>query len=104
MGGIWVEIQSDHVLRICPVDEDDALRMLKELKGWPLLDGARGRPRADVKALGRMIAGISRLGLEHPEIIELELNPVIVGECGSDTFSVDARATASVKTAAASAP
>ena len=91
-GGTWVEVMKDRSLRLCPVSEFEAIEMLQELRCWPLLDGARGRPKGDVAALARMISGISRLALDHPEIIEMELNPVIVG--ANKAIAVDARASA----------
>ncbi len=92
MGGIWVEIARDYALRLCPVAADEARAMLRELKGWPLLAGARGRPPADVDALARLIVAVSELGASRADLLELDLNPVIVMAAGQGAVAVDARA------------
>ncbi len=89
LGGIYTEILQDIALRIAPVGEAEALAMLKTLKTWPLLDGARGAAKADVQALARLIAAFSRLPFIYPELEEGELNPVFVWEQG--VAAVDAR-------------
>ena len=89
-GGTWVEVMKDRSLRLCPISEQEAVEMLQELRCWPLLDGARGRPKGDVAALAQMIACVSKMALDHPEIVEMELNPVIVG--ADAAIAVDGRA------------
>lgn len=91
MGGIWVEILEDYALRVCPVTEDEAVGMLEELKAWPVLTGARGRPACDVLALARTVAAVSRLGSDSGHIAEFDLNPVIVHGVGNGAVAVDAR-------------
>lgn len=65
--------------------------MLAALRMWPLLEGYRGRPAADLRSLARAIARFSRLVVEHPEIAEIEMNPLLAGERGA--VALDARAT-----------
>ncbi len=63
LGGVWVEIMGDTSLRVLPVDTAEVKRMLGELRGLPLLQGARGTRAADLDALADVIAGISRVAL-----------------------------------------
>ncbi|MEH0019031.1 MAG: acetate--CoA ligase family protein [Desulfobacter sp.] len=78
MGGIYTEILRDTALRVAPVSGREARAMLKELKGWPLLSGTRNQSPLAIDALAGFIERISRLILDHPEITELDLNPVRV--------------------------
>lgn len=89
MGGVFVEVFADIALRLCPVTPDVALTMLRGLAGFGLLDGARGRPRADLDALVNLIATVSALPKRHPDITELDLNPVMALTDGA--IAADAR-------------
>jgi acetyltransferase len=77
MGGVWTELLHDVAVRLAPVDEAEALRMLDGLKSAPLLTGFRGSPPRDRQALAALIARISLLAVEYPGIAELDLNPVL---------------------------
>lgn len=88
-GGVWTELLQDVALRIAPVTEAEALEMLSELKAGALLDGYRGAAPCDRAALARIVAATSRLIAEHPEIAELDLNPVLANPDGA--VAVDAR-------------
>jgi acetyltransferase len=83
LGGIFVEALDDVVFRVAPVDEAEARRMIGELRAHRLLEGPRGRPPADLGALARVIAGVSRLVAERAEIAELDLNPVFALPAGA---------------------
>lgn len=89
LGGIWVELLKDFSVRLCPVEFDEAMEMLEELKGFALLSGARGQRRGDIEALAALIVAVSRLGHETPDLLELDLNPVMLREEGA--IAVDAR-------------
>jgi acyl-CoA synthetase (NDP forming) len=78
MGGVWTELLHDAAVRLAPVDELEALEMLEGLKSAPLLAGFRGSPARDRQALAALIARVSLLALEFPEIAELDLNPVLL--------------------------
>lgn len=78
LGGIFTEILKDVAFRVYPLDEAEALKMLAELKGFPLLTGARGRAAVDIKALARLITQVAKLMHDCPEVTELDLNPVLV--------------------------
>ncbi|HUZ52615.1 MAG TPA: acetate--CoA ligase family protein [Streptosporangiaceae bacterium] len=79
LGGIWVEVLSDIALRVLPVGPDEVIAMLGELRGAPLLRGARGRPPADLDALARVIGGIADAALSLGDSLRsLEVNPLWV--------------------------
>ena len=89
LGGIFVEILKDVTFRIAPITESDAKEMITEVKGYPILKGYRGQPPADVEAIVKILLNTSRLVMDHMEIKELDLNPIMVYEKGAKT--VDAR-------------
>ncbi len=77
-GGIYTELLQDVVLRVAPVDRDEAAAMIRETRIAALLAGARGRPPGDLDALADLIARVSDLPFLYPEIAEMDLNPVFV--------------------------
>ncbi|MFE3453102.1 acetate--CoA ligase family protein [Nonomuraea sp. NPDC059194] len=91
LGGVWTEALRDTALRLCPITETDARRMLASLRGSPLLYGYRGSPPVDVDAVVKLLLTIGgRGGLwERLELGEFELNPVIASPSG--VVAVDAR-------------
>ena len=89
MGGVFVEVFKDVAMRVAPFDREEAFDMIQETKGYALLQGMRGEKSADISGLLDVITSISKMSLEHPEIKELDLNPVIVNEEGAHV--VDAR-------------
>jgi len=89
LGGIFVEVLKDVTFRIAPVSEDEAREMITEVRAYPLLRGYRNVPPADVDAIVKIILNTSKLVVEHPEIKELDLNPIMVYKKGAKT--VDAR-------------
>lgn len=91
LGGIYVEILRDTALMPAPVSDDQARAMIAQLKGLPLLSGARGRPRADVGALAQVVSRLSWLASDlQGQIAEIDLNPVIVLPEGQGARVVDA--------------
>jgi succinyl-CoA synthetase beta subunit len=76
-GGVFVEILDDTVTRLAPVRAREARRMIEALAIAPILNGARGRPRADLDALADTIARFAALVVAVPDIAELEINPLI---------------------------
>jgi len=89
LGGIFVEVLKDISFRIIPVDRRDAEEMIKEIKGYPLLEGYRGKEPANIPALVEMILNISNFINENPLIKELELNPIFAYR--DRALAVDAR-------------
>lgn len=91
LGGILVELMKDVTVRLAPVSEDEALAMVKSVKGFPLLDGYRGKPKADIAALVKAIAGISRLATANADRLRtLEVNPILVMPEGRGVVALDA--------------
>jgi acyl-CoA synthetase (NDP forming) len=91
LGGIHVEVLRDVAFAPVPIDTEEALSLLGELKGEALLDGMRGAPPADRAALAELIATLSRFAADHAELIEeIDLNPVIVHPEGQGLTVVDA--------------
>jgi acyl-CoA synthetase (NDP forming) len=88
-GGRAVELLGDVQSRLAPLSRRDAAEMLRSLRTFPLLDGYRGTPRADVGAREQVLIRIAALAAAHPEIAELDCNPVLVGPAGATV--VDAR-------------
>lgn len=91
LGGIFVEILKDVVFRRCPFGADVAEEMILGIKGAPLLQGARGRARADVKALADMLARLSAFAAAAGDRLQsIDLNPVFAMPEGQGAFAVDA--------------
>ncbi len=89
LGGILVELLQDVSFRIVPLEPRDARQMIREIKGFPLLTGYRGRPPVNIGALENLLLRVSQLVEAHPEIEELDLNPVFARPDGAE--AVDAR-------------
>jgi len=89
LGGILVELLKDVSFRIVPFEREDAREMIREIKGYPILEGFRGREPADVSILEEILLKISRFVDDNPEIKELDLNPIFAYKDGAVT--VDAR-------------
>ncbi len=89
LGGTFVEVMKDVSFRIAPINEDDARQMISEVKASIILRGYRGQPPRDIDAIMKILLDTSRLVMEHPDIKELDLNPVMIYEKGAKT--VDAR-------------
>ncbi len=90
LGGTLVEVLEDTALALAPIDEAAARRLLESLRGAALLRGVRGRPAIDLDAASAAVATISRVAAAHPEIAELEVNPLLVTPSGA--CALDARA------------
>jgi acetate---CoA ligase (ADP-forming) len=91
IGGTAVELYKDVAFRVTPITDLDAKEMLGELRGGALLDGFRGAPPADRQAFVDVILKVAALVEVIPELLELDLNPVILGEPGAGAVVVDAR-------------
>ncbi len=94
LGGIFVEILKDVSLRVAPLNREDALGMLKEIKGYKVLTGARGKAKADIDAIAEVLVNVSRLAIDlEDHIAELDINPLLVlpegkGVCVADALVI----------------
>ena len=91
LGGIFVEVFQDVVFRLGAIGRNEARRMIKEIKGYRLLDGFRGRPKADIEALEKAIVTLSDMAANHPEIKEMDINPLLVHPEGEGATVADCR-------------
>jgi acyl-CoA synthetase (NDP forming) len=89
LGGVFVEVLKDVAFRIVPLEPKDAREMVREIKGFAILEGVRGQPGADLAALEGLILRVSKFIEAHPEVEELDLNPVLAYPDGA--LAVDAR-------------
>jgi acyl-CoA synthetase (NDP forming) len=89
LGGLYTEILNDAAVSLAPVETAEAERLLLSLQAAPLLRGARGRPPVDTEAAAEAIVRVSRVAAAHPEIAELEVNPLLVTANGA--LALDAR-------------
>jgi acetate---CoA ligase (ADP-forming) len=90
LGGTLVEVLEDTAVALAPIDADSAKRMLASLRGAALLGGVRGRPPVDLAAAASAISALSHVAAAHPELAELEVNPLLVTPSGA--CALDARA------------
>jgi len=88
-GGTSTELLGDVQARLTPLTDLDAHEMLRSLRLFPLLDGYRGAPACDIAALEELLLRVSALVEAHPEVVEMDLNPVIVLTDG--VLAIDAR-------------
>jgi acetyltransferase len=91
LGGIFVELFKDVVVRIAPIGRNEARRMITGIKGYALLNGFRGKAPSDIEALERILVSLSNMVTNHPEISELDVNPLIVHEKGKGATVADCR-------------
>jgi acetyl coenzyme A synthetase (ADP forming)-like protein len=91
MGGIFVEVFQDVRFCLAPVGRDEAVEMIRGIKGHKLLQGFRGRPKADVRAIEQLIVSLSDMAINHPEIMEMDINPLLVHEEGKGATVADCR-------------
>lgn len=91
MGGIFVEVFQDVKFSLAPVGREEAVRMIHGIKGFKLLNGFRGRPKADIHTLEKLLVSLSDMAVNHPEIMEMDLNPLLVHPEGEGATVADCR-------------
>ena len=91
LGGIYVEALKDVTFRIAPLARSEAEAMIREVRAFPILQGLRGEPPADLAALVEDILRLSQLVTDFPEIAEIDINPLLVKPKGEVTVALDAR-------------
>jgi acetyltransferase len=93
LGGIFVEVMKDVTFHLAPITAEEAMQMLKGTRSYALLKGARGHAGVDLRAIAGVLQRVSQLTTDFPAISELDINPLIVGEKGTDPVVADARIT-----------
>ncbi len=88
IGGIFAEVFKDAVFRLAPIEKRDALEMMDGIKGSPILGSIRGMAAADRDLLADILVQVGRIGMEHPAVREIDINPLILD--GSRPVAVDA--------------
>ena len=92
LGGIFVEVLKDVSIRLLPIDEREARAMLKELRGYKVLEGVRGQKPRDIDALVKAMVGLSDIFAAHRNhLSDMEINPIMVREQGRGAAAVDVR-------------
>lgn len=89
LGGIYTEILRDVSFRVAPLEKRDALEMMDEIKGKKILDAFRGMAPADRETLALALVALGEIGLKHPEVKEIDVNPLILKKSG-EPVAVDA--------------
>ena len=93
LGGIYVEVLKDVSFRVAPINERSARNMMSEIRSYQLLLGARGEPPADLKAAEEVLLRVSQMVTDFPEILELDINPLVLMPEGQGAIALDARMT-----------
>lgn len=91
LGGIYVEVLKDVTFRIAPVSRQEATEMIDEIRSYHLLRGVRGEKPSDLDAIVDAILRVSQLVTDFPEIVEMDINPLMVHEAGKGAVAVDMR-------------
>jgi len=93
LGGIYVNFLKDVSFRLAPLSEPEAGKMMEETKAYTLLKGIRGEEASDIEALKEMLLRVSQLVWDFPEIVEMDINPVIVYGEGNGCYALDVKIT-----------
>jgi len=91
LGGIYVEVLRDVAFRLAPLSREDAEEMIQEIRGYPLLRGVRGQRAADIEGVIDTLLRISQLVTDFPEVLELDINPLLVRDEGQGVVGIDMR-------------
>jgi acetyltransferase len=89
LGGIYVELFKNVTFRLAPIGRNNARRMIRSIKGFEILDGFRGKPKADIEKLEKLLVGLSAMVTNHPRIKEMDINPLFVHEQGQGATVAD---------------
>jgi len=93
LGGIFVEVMKDVTFNLAPITADEAIQMLTSTRSYEILSGARGQRAIDLTAIATGLQRISQLATDFPGIVELDINPFMIGEFGTEPYVIDARIT-----------
>jgi acetyl coenzyme A synthetase (ADP forming)-like protein len=91
LGGIYVEVLKDVAFRLAPITRAEAIEQVRSIRTYPLLEGVRGEPPADIAAAQEIILRVSQMVTEFPEIVEMDINPLVLHNQGEGAIVLDAR-------------
>ena len=91
LGGIFVELFQDVVFRLAPIQRNEARRMVRSIRGYKLFQGFRGKPKADIESIEKAMVRLSEMVINHPEISEMDINPLLVHPEGQGATVADCR-------------
>lgn len=91
LGGIYVELFQDVVFRLAPISRNEARRMMHEIKGYKIFKGFRGKAESDLAAVEKALVSLSAMVINHPEIVEMDINPLLVHGAGQGATVADCR-------------
>ncbi len=91
LGGIYVEVLKDVVFRVTPISQQEALEQVQAIRSFPILSGVRGQAAADLDSITDTLLRISQLVTDYPEIVEMDINPLVVYDQGQGALVLDAR-------------
>jgi acetyl coenzyme A synthetase (ADP forming)-like protein len=91
LGGIYVEVLKDVAFRVAPIGPDEAENMIREVRSFPLLRGVRGEKPSDLNAVVDALCRLSQLCVDFPEVLEMDVNPLLVKSEGEGAVAIDAR-------------
>jgi len=99
LGGIFVEVMKDVTFHLAPITHEEAMQMLKNTRSFAFLEGVRGQASVDIDGIASCLQRLSQLVTDFPQILELDINPLLVGPLGTEPIVADARITLSEKRA-----
>ncbi|WP_026369468.1 acetate--CoA ligase alpha subunit [Kallotenue papyrolyticum] len=91
LGGIYVEVLKDVAFRLAPLSRQDARQQIEAIRSFPILRGVRGQPPADLDSIEETLLRVSQLVTDFPEIVEMDINPLVVYDQGQGALVLDAR-------------
>jgi acetyltransferase len=91
LGGVYVEALKDVTFRVAPIDRREAREMLTDIRAYKLLRGVRGEQPSDLEAIADTLVRVSQLATDFPEIVELDINPLLVFPAGQGVLGLDMR-------------
>jgi acetyltransferase len=91
LGGIYVEVLKDLAFRLAPITRQEAAEQVRAIRTYPLLKGVRGEPPADIAAAEEILLRVSQLVTDFPEIVEMDINPLVIHNQGEGAIVLDAR-------------
>ena len=91
LGGVFVEVMKDVAFNLAPLTDQDAHDMVRSVKAFKLLEGARGTKPADIAKVEEILMRLSQLVTDYPQVVELDINPLMISDKTGEAIAVDGR-------------